>query len=116
MSMNLKLVGSRSVVVSKTGEEVLQTVNVKLNQTPTKVTYEIYGLGDFQSMLASYFEWVMSGSSDEVEPVYADDDLFSEREPIKYITVNYGKLHVEGIIKELTEYMNSGYEFKFEVI
>lgn len=112
MSMNIKFLGKREIQVVKTGEIDIQECYIDVIQTPTKVTYEIL---NSENPVKTYIDWVIETSQDEIEPRYSDDDIFCEREPIRYETVNYGKIHVQEFQKEIDTLEGEGYTIACEV-
>jgi hypothetical protein len=108
--MNLHLIGEREVTVKKTGHTSIQHVRFDLYQTPTDVTKEAIRGNDPKGV---YVAWVLSHSDDEQVARYADDDCFSEGEPVGFDTYNAGVEH----IKELEAFLNmcdhEGYDVEF---
>lgn len=110
MSMNLHLVAEREVTVVKTGKQRKQEIYFDLWQTPTVVTNEIMGKSDVKQ---AYIDWVTSMSETEKIPVYADDDLFGDHDPIGFEEVNTGVDHVTELNAWIKECENEGYEIEF---
>lgn len=94
MSMNLHVEATRPTKVTIKGieKESKETINFDLWQTPTSVTYDIL---DQENKLQAYIDWVKSISEDRQWPIYAEDDIFGERDPIGYETVNDGDIQIE---------------------
>lgn len=110
MSMNLHLSGKREVTVNKTGAVSNQTIDFNLYQTPTTVTRAALASGDPKG---AYVIYVKSVSKDVQEPVYAEDDIFCESDPIGFEIHNAGNDH----LKELEEFLvmcdSEGYTVEF---
>ena len=110
MSMNLHVEATRKVIVAKTGKESAQRVSLCLWQTPTDVTYAIL---DAKDVKQAYIDWVKSVSKPQKYPVYADDDVLCDRDPIGYEDVDHGAVH----IRELNDWFkmceDEGYEVEF---
>lgn len=104
MSMNLHVEATRPTKVNVKGVEKTsqETISFDLWQTPTKVTYDIL---EQEDKLQAYIDWVKSISQDRQWPIYAEDDIFSQRDPIRFETVNDGDIHIE-YLKEWIEYCN----------
>ncbi len=93
--MNLQVSGERTVTVNKTGKKSKQTTHFSLWQTPTEVT------------------WVKERSEDETEEVFAEDDIWCEREPIGTRTFNTGLEHIAELEQWLKECEDEGYELEW---
>lgn len=106
MSMNLYIYAEREVRVVKTGRVSTQRIEFDTWQTPTVVTYKILNASD---RAVAYMDWVKSESYDEQIPVYAADDLYEEREPVRYSVYNVGLDHLEGFKEWLTMVEEEGY-------
>lgn len=116
MSMNVYITAEREITFRKrNGETGTDTQTVKFDawQTPTKVTYEIVGSTD---PARAYINWIESRSRDEQVPVYAEDDIFGENEPVGYEVYNAGKEHVQTFREWVAEVEEDGFTVKFEVI
>lgn len=111
MSTNIHIIGKRDVMVIKTGKVSEQTIKFGAYQTPTKVTFEIMKADD---KVKAYKDWVLSVSVDEEQPVYADDDIFQEGEPVGTETYNYGREHLVEFDKWVKNVTDEGYEVEFE--
>ena len=117
MSMNIMITAERKVSFkNKAGKRCtsIQTVKFDALQTSTSVTYEIV---ESNSPATVYIDWVLSQCSrDETFPIYADDDIFQEREPVGFEIYNFGKEHVQKFSEWMTEVEEQGFTVKFEVI
>ena len=101
MSMNIHLRAElKGVFRSENGTEFNKTLSERFDciQTPTIVTDEIL---NSKNRKKAYIDWILKTFEDYSEPIYANDDYFNEREPIKYVIVNSGKEH----IKELNKFL-----------
>lgn len=110
MSMNLYVEATREVTVTKTGKSSVQKISFGLWQTPTEVTYAILESPDVKQ---AYINWVKSNSSVDKYPIYADDDLFRDREPIGYEDVNAGEDHIRELEEWAKTCEDEGYEIEF---
>ena len=110
MSTNIHISAEREVQVIKTGKVSKQTIYFGEGQTPTDVTYQIMAAED---KVQAYKDWVLSISEDVEEPVYAEDDIFQEDEPIGTETYNSGKEHVAKLDAWLKEALEEGYDIEF---
>jgi hypothetical protein len=110
MSMNIYFEASREVRVLSTGRNAVQKVQIHdVWQTPTDISYKICESAD---PIQEYFDWVMSVSEEQTIPVYADDDVFCEREPIGSKTYHPGKEHIEDLKKYFNALIKEGYEVR----
>lgn len=111
MSTNFHIRAHRRVQVLTTGKIEVQAIYPDVYQTPTKVTLEIIKSSD---ILQAYFDYVLASSKDYEEPVYEEGDIFGEKLPVGVRVVNYGKEHVDGLKKYISELEKDGYEIDFE--
>lgn len=102
--MNLNVCAKRPATTIVKGElkQIEEVIKFNLWQTPTNVTYDIIAQED---ILQAYIDWVKSISLDRQLPVYADDDILCELEPIRYETINDGVIHIDGLT-DWIEYCN----------
>lgn len=100
MSMNLYVEAERpaTVIVKGVEKQIKDRISFDLWQTPTTTTYEILAMED---KLQGYIDFVLYNSEDRDWPIYADDDIFGQRDPIGYKTINSGKEHIQ----ELNEWI-----------
>jgi hypothetical protein len=110
MSTNLHLYAKREILIVKTGKLDTQSIHYDLYQTPTKVTEKCL---KSENILQTYFDYVMSISKDEVEDVYAEDDVFSEKSPIGKKIVNYSVDHIKSLNDFILDITSNGYEIEF---
>jgi len=111
MSTNVHLQGTRQVTVNKTGKNSIQTISVGLLQTPSNISRTIIQSDDPKQV---YFDWVMSISKDEVENVFAEDDIFEERAPISTKVYNIGKVHIKDVEEWISQNEEEGYSITWE--
>jgi hypothetical protein len=117
MSMNILITASRKVTFKKKdgkrGGEI-QTVKFDALQTPTEVTFKILHSAD---QAKTYIDWVLAEcSQDHISPVYAEDDIFQEGEPVGTEVWNHGKEHVEEFRAWIKDVEENGFTVKFEMI
>ena len=110
--MNIHI--SRSMVVTTpTGIEKMIEENFDCIQTPTNISYQII---NSENPIESYKNWVIENyGEDETFAIYAEDDPFGEKEPIRYSIINDGKEHNKRLNYWLQESENEGYEVEIEV-
>ena len=109
MSMNICFEAVSEVQVVKTGQLSVQTDEATMVwQTPTAVTYAIL---EAEDQVKAYCDWVLSLAKDETEPVFDEDDIWGEREPIGERIYNYGRDHV----KEFQEWVKSRVEQGYDI-
>ncbi len=116
MSMNIMITAERKITFkNKAGKQCTGTQIEFFNalQTPTEVTFKILHSAD---QVKTYIDWVLAEcSQDEISPVYAEADIFQEREPVGTEVWNSGKEHVENFKDWLAEVEYQGFTVKFEV-
>ena len=106
MSMNICLKAvSKGLFIPQNNNletEVMERVNFfDCFQTSTSITREITGS---DNPLNVYKEWMLKHFDEDVKiPVFAEDDIFSEHEPIGFEIENICKDH----LKELDEFLAS---------
>ena len=115
MSLNLHLVGKRPITFKMgdgtEGSEIQERV-IELWQTSSDTTRQLIRA---QDPIQAYKDWVMSCSQDETEPLFAEDDLFCEREPIGTWTRNPGRGHCEQITAEIEALERQGFTIEAEM-
>lgn len=116
MSMNLHVAGSREITVNVPGSTSLQfiepqTIRFDLYQTPTKVTYEILRS---ENQAQAYRDWVIADRWYEYEElVYAEDDIWEEREPIGTRTICHAEYHLQEFDEFIEQCQKEGYTIEF---
>lgn len=116
MSMNIFICAQRKIrFTRKDDSEGTDTQTLKFDawQTPTSKTYEIVQSEDPKK---AYIDWVISISVSSIEPIYAQDDIFQEREPIGHEEVNPGIDHIKELEDWAKRVQAEGYTVNFEVI
>ena len=119
MSMNVRIYAERDISYRRhVGGTVLtcldtQSVQFEAYQTPSAVSYEIVGS---ENPAEAYAAWVLKErSEDEEVPIYGEDDVFGDEEPVGYRTYNAGREHVRDFRTWLAGMEEGGYTVKFEV-
>ena len=119
MSMNIRISAERDISYSRrVGDTVFtcldtQSVRFEVYQTPTSVSYEIVNSAD---PAEAYAAWVLKERSrDEEVPVYGEDDVFGDEDPVGYRTYNAGEDHVRDFRTWRADMELQGYTVKFEV-
>lgn len=118
MSMNVFITATREISFKKPdGTKGIDTQTKKFDayQTPTSVTYEIVNSSDPKR---AYIDWVLKTfiDRDEQEPVYAEDDIFCEGEPVRFDVYNPGQEHVREFNEWCKLMEEEGYRINIEVI
>lgn len=114
MSMNINFIAMREVTVNHTGKVSVQVDEYDFVwQTPTKVSYEIQKSND---PIQAYKDWVMTFSEDKKIPIYADDDIRCEKEPIEFEVVNDAKDQVQRFEDWIKLMEEEGFTIHAEVI
>jgi hypothetical protein len=112
MSTNIHFHAERKVQVLETGKIKTERFNIPYAwQTPTEVTKMIMKSSD---PTQAYIDWVLSHSKDEQYPVYADDDVLCEREPVRYDTINMAEEYLKWFKPTLDSMKTDGYEIVVE--
>lgn len=112
MSMNLYVEAKRPIKFTVKGEEkeTTETVYFELWQTPTQVTFDILAK---ENKLEAYIDWINSISETRQWPIYAKEDIFCEREPIKYETINHGTIHIEELLEWVDDCNTGGFTIEW---
>jgi hypothetical protein len=112
MSTNIHFQAERKVQELSTGKIKTERLNIPYTwQTPTDVTKMIMKSSD---PTQAYIDWVLSQSKDEQHPVYADDDVLCEREPVRYVTINDAEEYIMWFKETLDNMKTDGYEHVVE--
>ena len=117
MSMNIMITASRKVTFKKKngkrGGEI-QTIKFNEWQTPTHITHDILASKD---PAQTYIDWILRDCSNDVEiPVFAEDDIWGEGEPVGTEIFNAGKEHVEEFRAWIKDAEENGFTVKCEMI
>jgi len=114
MSMNIIFVAQREVTVNRTGKTSVQEEEFDcVWQTPTNVSYDIKNSAD---PIQAYKDWVMTFSEDKEWPIYADDDIWCEKEPIGFDIINDAKYHIERLENWIKVMEEEGFTIQVEVV
>ena len=112
MSTNIHFIATREIIVKRTGKADVQTQNLHVWQTSSPDTHKIINSADPK---LAYIEWVLAEfDRDEQEPVFAEDDVFSERDPVGFTTFNAGKKHVAEFLQIIEQLEADGWEIRAE--
>lgn len=112
MSTNIHFIATREVIVKKTGKEDTQRIQLHVWQTRTPDTYKIINSAD---PILAYVEIILNEfDHDEQLPVYAEDDIFGEKDPVGFKTFNAGKQHVTELMKSIQTLEEEGWEINLE--
>ena len=112
MSTNIHFVAAREVRVVKTGKTNTQEIQFDELQTPTSVTWEIMRSAN---PVQTYKDWVLRECSrDEEFPVFAEDDVFGERDPVGVEIYNAGREHIEKFDAWLKMCAEEGFDVRAE--
>lgn len=108
MSMNINFEATRDIQVVKTGVVEKQTEFFRdVWQTPTAVTRAIEASAD---PIQAYKDWIMDGQEDQVEDVFAPDDVFGEGPVVGQRTFNYGTEHCQQFDEWIKDVTDRGFE------
>jgi len=116
MSMNVYITAERKITFEKKDGKLnsgIQTEKFGVVQTPTDVTYEIVAKDD---PIQAYKEYVKSLSNPETKPVFANDDIFGERDPIGETTWDWTEDHLKEFDEWLDRMDEGGYTVEVDVI
>lgn len=115
MSMNIHIFAERTITArNKAGKKVREKQQQKFEvlQTPTKVSYEIKASGN---PIQAYKDYVLSCGTVERVPIYAPEDIWSEKDPIRYEEYNWAEEHVGRFNEWLSTMDEAGYRIVVEV-
>lgn len=112
MSMNIYIEATREVKVVKTGKIVLQKIHWEAWQTPTTVTYSIVASDD---PAQCYRDWAML-LEPYIQDIYAEDDIWQERDPIGTQVINPSIGHIEEFDAWLKMCDEEGYTVTYYVV
>lgn len=116
MSMNVYITASRKITFKKKNGKRsggIQTVSFCALQTPTTATKKIVSSADPKQ---EYIDWVKSRNRVELVPVYADDDPFGEKDPIRFEEYGWAADHISQFEEWVNAVEEDGYTVKFEMI
>ena len=115
MSTNIHFVAKRKITFKKkngkrSGE--IQEVSFDVWQTPTTTTYNIMSSAE---PIQAYKTWILTEcSADEKIPVFAEDDIWAEGNPVGVEIYNAGKEHVAKFEQWVEELDEQGYTISAE--
>ena len=110
MSTNIHWTAIREIKVIKTNRKSTQEIHFNELQTPTRVTWEIMASKD---PAQTYKDWVLRECSvDEEFPIFAEDDVFGEKDPVGVEIYNAGKEHIEKFDAWLKMCEEEGFEVR----
>ena len=110
MSTNIRIEAHRIIQVVKTGAIDTQSTEFDTWQTPTRATWDIMNPKSLDLKLQAYREWVISACKDEIENVYAEDDLLQEDNPVGTVVINFGRDHISKLDEWLQLVERDGWE------
>ena len=112
MSTNIHFVATREVQVIKTVKIITQEIKFNEWQTPSDVTRKIMASTD---PIQAYKDWILTECSIDFETnVFAEDDIFQERDPIGKEVFNAGKEHVAEFEQWIKMCAEEGFEVRAE--
>jgi len=112
MYTNFHIIAKRDIFVVNTGCFEVQEINCNfIWQSPSRITYKII---HSSNKMQAYIDWVLSISKDVEEKVYAEDDIFEERDPIATRIINHGEDHIERLFDWCNNVAYAGCELHFE--
>lgn len=112
MSTNIHFIAHREVKVIMTNRISTQEIKFDVFQTPARVTHEIMASED---RAQAYKAWVLRECSQDQEfDVFAEDDVWEERDPVGKRIYNAGKEHIENFEAWLKMCEEEGFEVRAE--
>lgn len=107
MSTNIHFSATREIIVVKTGKRDTQQISFNEWQTPSEVTRQIMASPDREQ---AYKDWILRECSEDQEMyVFAEDDIFCERDPVGKEFFNPGKEHIAAFDEWLQMCEEEGY-------
>lgn len=79
-------------------------------QTPSEVTWRIL---DSSDPAQAYMDWAMSITSTVSSPVYADDDIWCEHEPVGTVHSHPGEEHCAELAHWINNVRSRGFDIKW---
>ena len=116
MSMNVAIIASREIFFEKkNGAQGQETQTIRFNaiQTPTEVTHKIIAS---LSPLASYKDFVKSLRQVELIPIFADDDLFGDGEPVGFQEYDWVEEHLKSLDAWIMNCEDHGFTISVEMV
>ena len=116
MGMNIYIMAEREIFCKRAHGSVgsdVQRTKFDAWQTRTQETNRILASTD---PAAAYIAYVLTYSNPKTVPVFADEDIFGEWEPIGYETVCDATAHVDRFQDWVRAVEATGYVVKFDMI
>ena len=116
MSMNVAIIASREIFFKKkNGAQGQETQTIRFNaiQTPTEVTHTIIAS---LSPLAAYKDYVTSLRQVELIPIFADDDLFGDGEPVGFQEYDWVEEHLKSLDAWIMHCEDQGFTISVEMV
>ena len=113
MSMNIYITAVRNVTAKNKKGDIVHDKQVKkfeAIQTPSDVSYQIQ---DSENPKQTYIDFINNWRE---YPIYADDDLFGEKEPIGIEQLSWTEEHINQFINWIEEYEEQGYTINYDVM
>jgi len=112
MSTNIHFLATREIQVIRTGQRETQEQYFEgVWQTPTPVTRQLMAQAD---PVLAYRDWILEINEDYQVDVYAEDDMFREREPVGTETRNNGDDHCAEFDAWVESRREQGYDITAE--
>jgi hypothetical protein len=116
MSMNVFIVAEREIFFKlpngSTGSDV-QRLKFDAWQTRTEETNRIL---DSENPAEAYIAWVETRKDPKTVPVFADEDIFGEWEPVGFETVCEATEHINSFRDWMSTVEAAGFVVKFDMI
>lgn len=119
MSMNVYITAVRKAFsFNKKGEKIEFEDHRKFNawQTRTKVTMQIIEMGEIELQIKEYKKYIYSLREVKTQPIYAEDDIFGEREPIRYEEYCIADEHLQDFEEWVSDMDEQGFTISIEMI
>jgi len=116
MSMNVFIVAEREIFFKLADGSIghdVQRLKFDAWQTRTEETNRILAS---ENPAAAYIAWVEARNNPTKVPVFADEDIFGEGEPVGFKTVCEATEHVKCLRDWMSAAEAKGYVVKFEMI
>jgi len=116
MSMNIMIEACRDVEFRRYDGTVGHDVQRQAFgawRTPTDITHQITNSPD---PAKAYIDWVASQRQVVKVDIYADDDLFEEREPVDWYEYCPEADHIKYFLEWLEQMKNGGFTVKYSMV
>lgn len=114
MSTNFHIRATRKIQVIATGEITEQVQYLKVWQTSSKETHKIFLHDDPFLGYQNYIKQLDQTRGPVIEDVYAEDDIFCERPPLRQKTFYVGEKHLQELEQHMEILSKEGWEFSYE--